>query len=76
MKIQDVAFFVVLALVIFRGNPKLATFCGMLCLFLSIPLFSFWIFFTAERLVWYAGVFFLLALILNIYSRSKYENRN
>jgi len=67
MKIQDIAFFVVLALLIFKRNPKLAVIAGILCLLLSIPLFSFWIFFTAERLTWYAAGFFLLAIILNLF---------
>lgn len=63
MKIQDVAFLVVLALLIVKRNPKLATLCGLSCLVFSIPLFSFWVFFTAERLVWYAAAFFGLAII-------------
>ncbi len=64
MKIQDIAFFVVLALLILKRRPKLMAACGISCLLLSIPLFSFWVFFTAERLTWYAGGFFLLAIIL------------
>ncbi|MBI2613597.1 MAG: hypothetical protein HYW62_02400 [Candidatus Levybacteria bacterium] len=71
MKIQDIAFFVVLALLIFKRNPKLAVFCGILCLFLSIPLFSFWIFFTAERLTWYAAAFFFLAIIFYLFKFKK-----
>jgi len=72
MKIQDIAFFAILALLIIKRNPKLAAFCGILCLALSIPLFSFWIFFTAERLTWYAASFFLLAIIFNIkYNKKK-----
>ncbi len=64
MKIQDIVFFVVLALLIVKRNLKLAALCGIVCLFLSIPLFSFWIFFTAERLTWYATAFFCLAILL------------
>jgi len=71
MKIQDIAFFVVLALLIVKRNPKLMIVCGIMCLFLSIPLFSFWIFFTAEHLVWYAVSFFLLAIIFNIIYNKK-----
>jgi hypothetical protein len=67
MKIQDIVFFVVLALLILKRSPKLAAFCGILCLFLSIPLFSFWVFFTAERLTWYAAAFFLLAMIFYLF---------
>jgi len=67
MKIQDIAFLAVLILLILRLNPKLAASSGLICLFLSIPLFSFWVFFTAERLTWYAAAFFLLAIIFYLY---------
>lgn len=63
MKIQDIAFFVILAILIIKRNPKLAALSGLICLFISIPLFSFWVFFTAERLVWYGAAFFLFAII-------------
>ena len=69
MKIQDIAFFVVLALLIFKRNPQLAVICGIVCLILSIPLFSLWIFFTAERLTWYAAAFFLLAIIFYLFKK-------
>jgi len=71
MKIQDIAFFAVLFLLIFKRNPKLAAICGTLCLISSIPLFSFWIFFTAERLVWYAAAFFLLAIIFYLLKQNE-----
>ena len=66
MKIQDIVFFVVLALLMAKRSPKVASICGIICLVLSMPLFSFWVFFTAERLVWYAAGFFLLAIILKL----------
>jgi len=67
MKIQDIVFFAVLALLILKRSPRLLVACGILCLLLSIPLFSFWIFFTAERLTWYAAGFFLLAIIFYLF---------
>ncbi|MDO8657820.1 MAG: hypothetical protein Q7K55_03710 [Candidatus Levybacteria bacterium] len=67
MKIQDIAFFVVLALLIFKRNPKFAVACGISCIILSIPLFSFWVFFTAQRLTWYAAAFFLLAITFYLF---------
>ena len=66
MKIQDIAFFIILALLIFIHRPKIAVIVGILSLVLAIPLFYFQIFFTAEHLTWYAGGFFLLAIILNL----------
>lgn len=67
MKIQDIFFIVVLAFLLFKHNPKYFAVVGLLCLIFSIPLFTFWIFFTAERLVWYAASFFLLSIIFNLY---------
>ena len=76
MKIQDIAFFAVLALLVLKRNPKLTVTVGILCLILSIPLFSFWIFLTAERLTWYAAAFFLLAIVFYLFNLKKYEDRN
>jgi hypothetical protein len=66
MKIQDIVFFIVMALLIIRPNPRILVISGITCLILSIPLFSFWIFFTAQRLTWYAAAFFLMAIIFNL----------
>jgi len=63
MKIQDVSFILVFLVVFWLRRPRLALMIGLLCLLLAIPLFKFWIFFTAERLTWYAAGFFLLAII-------------
>jgi hypothetical protein len=66
MKPQDIIFFLVLIFFIWKHNARLATFAGLVCLVISIPLFAKWVFFTAERLVWYAAAFFLLAIILQL----------
>jgi len=71
MKIQDIAFFATLVLLIFKRNPKLAVITGISCLILSIPLFSFRVFFTAQRLVQYAAGFFLLAIIIYLFKFSE-----
>ncbi len=76
MKIQDIAFFVVLALLIIKRDPKIAVFCGISCLVLSIPLFSFWVFFTAERLTWYAAAFFCLTIIFYLFNSKKHADNN
>jgi len=67
MKIQDIVFLIVFSVLIYKGNPRWMVAAGIISLFLSIPLFSFWIFFTAERLTWYAGAFFLLSIIFNLW---------
>jgi len=71
MKPQDIIFIITFLLVLYKRNSNLSVGIGILLLFLSIPLFSFWIFFTAERLVMYAVAFFLLAIIFNIVTLSK-----
>jgi hypothetical protein len=69
MKIQDIGFFIILfSLVLFR-KERLFVYAGLLCLILAIPLFAKWIFFTAERLTWYAGAFFLVAVVSEMKSR-------
>jgi len=71
MKPQDLIFFLVLAVLIYFRKSRLAALAGLISLLLSIPLFAFWIFFTAERLTWYAAAFFLLAIGLSLLSEKK-----
>jgi len=71
MKPQDIFFIIVLAVLVWRKNPKFLVGAGLLCLILSIPLFHLWIFFTAERLVYYAAGFFFIGIILYILKKSK-----
>ncbi|OGK31093.1 hypothetical protein A3F29_04515 [Candidatus Roizmanbacteria bacterium RIFCSPHIGHO2_12_FULL_33_9] len=63
MKIQDIVFILVLLFLIYKRDSKWATLAGLSSLVLAIPLFATWIFFTAERLTWYAATFFLLSII-------------
>ncbi len=65
MKIQDIIFFIIFLSMLIKRDPRLAAGTGIIFLILSIPLFSFWIFFTAERLTWYAASFFLLSIIFS-----------
>lgn len=71
MKIQDIAFFIIFVFIILSKRPHWATIMGLVFLFLSIPLFSFWVFFTAERLTWYAAACFLLAMIMYTFQYKK-----
>lgn len=75
MKLQDVVFFAILVAAIGFKKPRVSVGLGITCLILSIPLFARWIFFTAERLTWYAATFFLLALI-QILWQVRHENWN
>lgn len=69
MKIQDIAFFVILLLLIYKRSPKLSAVFGLTSLVLAIPLFATWTFFTAERLTWYAAAFFLVSIVLLLKNR-------
>jgi len=64
MKPQDILFILLLIILIGLRKPKILVLAGLICLILSMPLFSFWVFFTAERLVMYAAGFFLVSLVL------------
>ena len=66
MKPQDIAFIIIFMIFILLRKPKLLVVGGLACLFISIPLFAKWIFFTAERLTWYAAAFFLVAIVLSL----------
>lgn len=70
MKIQDVAFFFILAVLFFLRRPVLFVWAGLGCLVLAIPLFATWTFFTAERLTWYAAAFFLSSIVLLFTNKS------
>ena len=66
MKIQDLGFLILFLAILWFKNSRIAAIAGLLCLVLSMPLFAFWIFFTAQRLVMYAAVFFALSIIFQI----------
>lgn len=66
MKPQDVIFFIVILFLLYKNNPRFLVLAGLLCLILSMPLFALWIFFTAERLIWYASGFFLVGILMYI----------
>ena len=62
MKIQDIAFLSVAVVLFFSRNPRYFVIAGLVCLVVAMPLFAFWIFFTAERLTWYAATFFFSSI--------------
>ena len=65
-KPQDLLFVVVLILLFIKRDPKFFVWAGLISIFLSIPLFSQWIFFTAQRLTLYDFIFFAIAVVLNL----------
>jgi hypothetical protein len=64
MKLQDLLFFILLGILIGYRRPVYLVLAGLCCIILAIPLFHFWVFFTAQRLVMYAAGFFLAAIII------------
>lgn len=66
MKIQDIIFLILFVVLLYKRDPRWFVGLGMISLIVSVPLFSFWIFFTAERLTWYAGAFLLVSIILQL----------
>lgn len=70
-KIQDLIFLFFFIVLIYKNHYSWFVIAGLVSLSISIPLFSFWIFFTAERLTWYAAAFFLAAIILNLINLKK-----
>jgi len=67
VKTQDLIFGVIFLLVVLARRQRLAMVVGLLFLGLSIPLFRFWIFFTAERLTWYAAAFFAYSVVTQLF---------
>lgn len=59
MKPQDIMFIMILGILVLVRKPSLFVVAGLVSLVFAIPLFSTWVFFTAQRLTWYAGFFFL-----------------
>jgi ABC-type bacteriocin/lantibiotic exporter with double-glycine peptidase domain len=71
IKIQDLTFILLFLFVLWRRSSKLAVGVGLFCLLLAIPLFKFWIFFTGERLTWYAAAFFFCGILFQLIKVAK-----
>jgi len=66
MKLQDILFVLVFAVLIVARKMKLLVVFGLGCLILAIPLFALHVFFTAERLTWYAAAFFASYILISL----------
>ncbi len=66
MKFQDIIFFILYIVLLWMRKPKMLVWTGLVCLVLAIPLFALHIFFTAERLTWYAAAFFLSYILISL----------
>lgn len=63
MKPQDIIFFLIFIFVLIKKDAQISTVLGLFSLLLATVLFATWTFFTAERLTWYGGAFFFLAIV-------------
>lgn len=71
MKPQDIFFIILLLALLYKRKPEWMAIAGLILLTLAIPLFYFWIFFTAQRFVMYAAVFFLCAIGFSLIPHKK-----
>lgn len=63
MKPQDIGFLALLIVLAVVRRPRLVAAAGLLCLAAAIPLYAYWVFFTAQRLVMYGAAFLLVAVV-------------
>jgi hypothetical protein len=73
MKPQDIGFFLVCVVLLFIKKPRLFLIAGLVSWIAAIPLFSGWIFFTAERLTWYGAAFILMFLLFSLFAPDKVQ---
>jgi hypothetical protein len=63
MKLQDFGFICIYLGLLISHKYKWLIWAGLFLLILAIPLYAKWIFFTAERFVWYAALLFTTYII-------------
>lgn len=66
MKIQDILLLAigVILVLFYRKKPELLIVSGIVCIIMAMPLLYFWIFFTAQHLIYFAFFFILFGTIL------------
>ena len=71
MKIQDILFIVFFIVLLGLRKKRLFILSGLLLLFLSAPLYSKWIFFTAERFILYGYYCLITGVVLILFAEVK-----
>lgn len=66
MKAQDFIFFAAFVVLLVVRRPIYFVYAALFSLLLAIPLFTFHIFFTAERLTWYAAAFICSYVVVSL----------
>jgi uncharacterized membrane protein YfcA len=74
MKIQDLAFIVVLLALFLLKKKNLFVYAGVISLVVSMVFYAKWIFYTAQRLTWYAAAFFLICSIMTVLAGETMDN--
>lgn len=65
MKAQDILFLILFTIMLLISrNYKLLLGSALIMTIFAMPLFYFWIFFTAQRLIYYAVAFIFVSAIL------------
>lgn len=73
MKPQDIIFVVFFTGLLLTRKIIWLVYAGLGCLIFAIPLFAKWIFFTAERMTWYAAAFFLAFTLISLFKPHKVQ---
>lgn len=71
MKPQDVVFFIIIALLAWYKRPQLFLCVAMISMVLSALLFHQWVFFTAQRLLWYAAACIAIVTVYELAKRKE-----
>lgn len=66
MKIQDIILGGIFLIFLYKRDSRLLILLAELFLLISIPLFSLRIFFTAQRLTYFAALFILASILFQI----------
>jgi hypothetical protein len=66
MKIQDILFLVFFVILLFKHKENSFVAFGLGCFLLAMPFFYLYIFFTAERLVYYGVLLILAEIVLKL----------
>jgi hypothetical protein len=66
MKLQDVILVLIGCALLVKRDARVCFMAGLACILISIPFFASWVFFTGQRLLWYAAVYFMSGIIFSL----------
>jgi predicted branched-subunit amino acid permease len=66
MKIQDILFIVLLVVLLLKRKENSFVAIGLGCFLLAIPFFYLYVFFTAERLLYYGALLVFIEVIFKL----------